>query len=325
MRASEEFDGLDAAALHPQLKHALAPQVEQVQAAHYFQACASLREDVKAGLRKALGLEHELFVLHNTTSGLLSALLALARMGLRMTRRGERRQHYPPYLPLLPEANTDALTEGPRVTFVTHVSPLTGRVETLEKAPGEVLWVDAAQSLGTNLTEEMSRQADLFIAPLHKHVGLAVGAGLVGLRRGIPGEEELRAIFSLAEGGSAHVGLLKALLDALRSAQGLVYNKARLSLDERFQSLCTEARLMPLGSLESGVPFVCLTSSNGQPLEKLVNPKKAHARYFKAENILRLSFCHMARRQDPPVDFSEELVRRMATLVNRNGHGDEQQ
>jgi hypothetical protein len=322
---SEEFDGLDAAALHPRLKHALAPQVEQAQGKHYFHACARLREDVKARLREAFGLEHELFVLHNTTSGLMTVLLALERAGLRMTRRGERWQHYPPYLPLLPEADAASRTEGPRVVFVTHVSPLTGRVDSLEKAPGEVLWVDAAQSFGTQLTEELSRRADLFIAPLHKHVGLAVGAGIVGLRRGIPGEEELRAILSLAEGGSSHVGPLKALLDALQGAQGLVYNKARLSWDDRLQPLCAEAGLMPLGSLDSGVPFVCFTSKKGQPLEGLVDLKKARARYFKAENILRLSFCHMARRQDPPVDFSEELVGKMETLVSRNGNRDEQQ
>jgi hypothetical protein len=312
MDTLEDFDGLDPAALHPRLKKELASSAGQNKGEHYFKSCARLRERAKALLRAAFGIEHELFLLGNTTSALFAALLALERAGAQVVCRGEPWQHYPSYHALFLRPQTPK-ADGARWAFATHVSPLTGRVDALSTATGEHLLVDAAQSFGTNLTAELLLRADIFIAPLHKHVGLAVGQGVLGLRRDVPDHERLRALLLVAESGASHRGLLEQLLSAIEAADGRLYNKACISVDARLQlqALCDGAGLAILGEADSTAPFVCFTAKTGRPLATLLDPRRAHARYFRPENIVRFSFCHMARREEPAIDCSAELFEKL--------------
>jgi hypothetical protein len=306
----EMFDGLDPAAIHPRLNRGFC---DRPGSGHYFRQCRQVREEIKSLIATVFRVPHDLFIVNNSTSGLLAALFALTQVKATVSCREECLQTYPPYRALFAGPCVDTGKAG--AIFVTHVSPLTGRVAALDKGPGQMLVVDGAQSFGTDLTDDLLATADIFVAPFHKHVGLTVGAGLLGLRRDIAGYTMLRTTFEIAEQGAAHLGLLCDLRRAAIAADGRFFNKARVSVTAKVQEVCHGLRLEPVHGRDHAVPFLCLTSVTGEPLDRVVVPAMTRARYFAEENVLRFSFSRMGHRDDPPVDFAETVSRRLIRAI----------
>jgi hypothetical protein len=178
--------------------------------------------------------------------------------------------------------------------------------------------VDAAQSFGMVLTGRLLSKADIFIAPLHKHVGLAVGLALVGVRHGMIGYEVIRAILHVAESGAAPVGPLEQANAALCRSEGRLYNRATIVFDDRLRRRCDELGLVPSGDPGDALPLGCFGTGRGVPLDTTVDPCRASACYFRAENSLRFSYSRMGRLADDPEDYSGALLDAIGVGMQRS-------
>jgi hypothetical protein len=277
---------LDAAALHPDLQPACTTR-------HYFAEAARLRQVLTGGLVRDLHAEaYAPYLLHNTTSALMTVGFAAARAGRSITLAGPAEQHYPAYTELLPAGGPDADWE-----FRTHVSPLTGAVDAL--AGNRMLIVDAAQSVGTLLTSAALRAGDVVIAPMHKHLGLAVGLGLALVRNGRGDLTPVHEVFSVAESGAQSLELLRAAHQSQTQANGRVFNVAEVIADDRLDGWCAQRHLRLLAK-GRGVPFACLTTTDGSPVTERLRP--ASWRHFPARNVARFSFHRRGTANDPAVD-----------------------
>ncbi|KPC66505.1 DUF6024 family protein [Streptomyces chattanoogensis] len=289
---------LDAAALHPGLQP---PGLTR----HYFAEAAALRTSVADRLVHQLGPKagkFTLYLLHNTTSGLLAVLAAASASGHAVRTCGPDHQHYPAYAQILPRGGADAEWE-----LRTHVSPLTGTVDDL--AGSAIRIVDAAQSLGTALTAAALARGDVVLAPLHKHLGLAVGLGLVLVRNDRPELEHLHRVLRVAESGAQSLDLLRTAQRALREAEGRIFNRAVIDPDDRLRTWCAE-RGMRLLNHGHGVPFACVTPVDGTAVtDRLAS---SGWRHFRPRNIARFAFHRPGLVDDPPADhtpmFQEALT-----------------
>jgi hypothetical protein len=292
---------LDAAALHPRLQPAGAGK-------HYFAEAAGLRSDVARRLAGELGADGFVpFLLHNTTSGLLAALFAAARAGRTVHVAAPEDQHYPPYLAVLADAPAPGDWQ-----FRTHVSPVTAAVDPLEG--GQVRIVDAAQSLGTGLTPSLWQRADVVLAPLHKHLGLVVGLGLALVRENRAELDVVRAVLDVAQSGAQSLELLRAARRAVADADGRVFNVANVTADEKLDRWCRD-RGLRLVSRGTGVPFACLTTTDGEPVTARLAP--TCWRHFRSHNIARFSFHRPGSIGEPGIDCTAELRAAIDDAVQR--------
>jgi hypothetical protein len=289
---------LDAAALHPRLQP---PGLTR----HHFAEAAALRARVTDRLRQELHApDFTPYLVHNTTSGLLAVLFAAGALGRTVRTCGPDDQHYPAYAGILPRGG------GPEAEWQlrTHVSPLAGTVDDL--AGDGVLIVDAAQSLGTALTSAALSRGDVVLAPLHKHLGLAVGLGLALVRNGRPELEHVHRVLGVAESGAQSLDLLRTADRALQEAEGRIFNRAVIDVADGLRAWCAQhgMRLLNRGH---GVPFACVTTADGSPVTERLAP--SGWRHFRTENIARFAFHSPGLADDPPADhtasFQDALTR----------------
>lgn len=281
---------LDAAALHPALR-------EKGLGRHYFAESAAVRADLAGELVQHLRAENFVpYLVNNTTSGVLATLLAAAMAGRSVGALGAADQHYPAYADILPHTPT------PDWQFRTHVSPLTGVTDPLDGETVQV--VDAAQSLGTTLTGGLLRAADVAIAPLHKHLGLTTGLGLVLVRRDRDELAQVHATLRVAESGAQSLQLLRTAHASVLARAGRVYNVAEVIADEDLAAWCDDQglRLLARGR---GVPFACLTTNDGTAVTERVSAKDG--RHFRSHNVVRFSFCRDGSASDAPIDCTDEF------------------
>ncbi|MER5931768.1 DUF6024 family protein [Streptomyces sp. NPDC002054] len=295
---------LDAAALHPGLQ-------EPGLARHHFAEAAALRAAVTERLRQELrAADFTPYLVHNTTSSLLAVLFAASASGRTVRTCGPDDRHYPAYAGILPRGGPDAEWE-----LRTHVSPLTGTVDNLaEDGDGEVgagvRIVDAAQSLGTALTSAALSRGDVVLAPLHKHLGLAVGLGLALVRSSRPELEHVHRVLGVAESGAQSLDPLRTAERALCEAEGRIFNRAVIDVDDGLRAWCAQhgMRLLNRGQ---GVPFACVTTADGSAVAERLAP--SGWRHFRTGNTARFAFHSPGFADDPPADhttaFQEALTR----------------
>ena len=297
---------LDVAALHPRL------QLPGSQS-NYFAAAEKLRISASTILIQAFRAEQFTpYLLHNTSSGLVSVLFAAMRAGQPIALHGPQNQHYPPYLPLFTSAPPHA-----NWRMHTHVSPLTGAIDPLADA-GEgsvdgvdglqsvhsVRIVDAAQSFATGLMPALLARADIIIAPLHKHIGLIAGLGMVWVRHGKPGLQAVHEVLRIAESGVQSMHLLTQLNLALAQAGGQLSNRAQIIIDQELCAWCGAHGLLLHGSGQ-GVPFACVTTTDGKPISERLRPGKW--RHLDKANVARFAFYCQGYPDDAPIDCSSQF------------------
>jgi hypothetical protein len=248
----------------------------------------------------------DLYMLPSTSSALATILLAASQAGLECARSGPDRQHYPPFLPFFSDT---AKTGAPTLTFHTHVSPTTGRVD--EIATSEVAIVDGAQSLGTCLTEALLGNAEVALAPLHKHLGLGVGIAIVMVRSASPLADAFGRTLGTVEAGAQSLCVLSDARRRLSESGGAVFNKATIVIDAIVHTACERLGLRVLGS--SGPPFACVTTLDGSDIAQRLRP--GSWRHFKEFNVGRLSFDRRERRETSPADCTEMLIDRLRHLA----------
>ncbi len=146
---------IDASALHPDLGDA------EDGCRHYFRDLDETRVNIKAELAHWLDIEHDLYLLSNTSHGLLAVLAGIHVGGWNLEVAPQ--EHHAAYEKIL--AASKGTGSGQAARFMTHAEPATGRVAALVGMPGSIMVVDGAQSFATNLHRELVRHADVFLRP----------------------------------------------------------------------------------------------------------------------------------------------------------------
>ncbi|WP_104087697.1 DUF6024 family protein [Cryobacterium sp. N19] len=282
---------LDAAALHPDLQVSTGH-------GHYYAQAAELRSTITCALVRDLGAgDFRPYLLHNSTSALMAVLFAATNAGRSINTEGPIEQHYSPYNFLLPRAGPLADWE-----LRTHVSPVTAVVD--ELGGRSIRIVDAAQSLGTVLTPALLTGSDVAIAPLHKHLGLVVGLGLVLVRRDVPDLEPVHRVLRVAESGAQSIELLRRAASAIKNLDGRIANLAQVNVSPELSAWCLDRGLRPLAS-GPGAPYVCLTTTDGIPVADRLAP--TGWRHFREFNTARFSFVRRGRPGEAAVDHVLEF------------------
>jgi len=294
---------LDAAAMHPEIGLRW-----DAPGKAYFKKAAALKERVHAGLLQSFGQRHELFLSGNTSNGLIAVCLAAARAGL--SPPGLINRPYPPYEKLL---GYPGLLEADRPLQVcTHICPLTGEVVDLRAHGDALLIVDAAQSLGTCFQQELVETAPVFVAPLHKHVNLVPGLGVVGVdfdALEIEFGSSLRTVLEVMEHGAVYMGVLEECarrLDERQDAASL--NQVRIQVGERLTSTASQIGLRVLTPTGIQAHIASFTTVNDAPVGDLLDAARIGARIFKQQNIFRISLHSDVHGVRSPEDYESFVV-----------------
>ena len=294
---------LDAAAMHPEIGLRW-----DAPGKAYFKKAAALKERVHAGLLQSFGQRHELFLSSNTSNGLIAVCLAAARAGL--SPPGLVNQPYPPYEKLL---GYPGLLQADRPLQVcTHICPLTGEVFDLRAHSDALLIVDAAQSLGTCFQQELVETAPVFVAPLHKHVNLVPGLGVVGVdfdALEIEFGSSLRTVLEVMEHGAVYMGVLEECarrLDERQDAASL--NQVRIQVGERLTSTASQIGLRVLTPTGIQAHIASFTTVNDAPVGDLLDAARIGARIFKQQNIFRISLHSDVHGVRSPEDYESFVV-----------------
>jgi len=303
MPSSDQHSGqpypLDAAALHPDL-HTRSGE-------HYFRQCAVTRAQLKDLLVKHLAIEHDLFLLANTSHGLVTALAGLVLEAVHLDTSASK---YPPYTAF---ARWSARITTISTPLLTHVDPLSGHIVPIPKEGSTPVVVDAAQSFATIVHHREALLADVFICPLHKHAGIATGLGLLGIKPGLamPG---LRSVASVAESGTACLSLLEAAVGQILAHEGRILNRLTLDLDPGFRNELDAKGITVLTPAGAGLPFICLQGAP-QQLEQNCRRFGFSVRLFRKQNVVRISGAVRGSLDSAPEDRTADLQKALLYLL----------
>ncbi|WP_025901654.1 DUF6024 family protein [Tatumella sp. UCD-D_suzukii] len=226
---------------------------------HYFRALGHCRNEIKKRLRMALSIPHEdIFLLSNSTHCLLTVLHGLSAQSRTLSIEAGC---YHPYR-MLPQPSY-----GQSVPLITHISPDSGNVACIHQ---KAVVVDAAQSIGVVCHHSEAFSADVVFFPLHKHLALLTGVGVLCVRKRYE-YETVRKTAQIAESGTVNNVVLQALLERL-TTKPLLFNIAMFSLTPAQAESLTMLGFEPVTQLYSQTPFLVVKTSSGHLLpEYLVN------------------------------------------------------
>lgn len=275
----------NAAGIHPRL----ADSSEE-----YFGACAFVRREIKTRLRNCLRCSHELILCPNTTTAVIEML------GFVLMQKASKifvhRPFYPKFEPLFTQClHRDFLTEcreTAQVLFVTHVDPITGEIYELPTpAPAQLLLIDAAQSLGSAIQDELNSRSTIFIGPCHKHLGLTPGLGIIGIEWGrvpVQFHEALHHYLALVEHGTMDLVMLRRVHAALQSTTQPRVNQMRLHIGER---LCNAVRQMGAEVITPRGPQLHIFAIRGknESIPNIFDLQTLGGKYFPEYDVLRFS------------------------------------
>ena len=288
------LSSLDAAALHPDLWDKAG--------GHYYQKCAEIRSEIKHLLGQQLAIKHDLYLLSNTTHGLVVAMAGLALEGIFLE---AGMSTYPPYskLPHWPHGNGFQST-----SLLTHVDPITGSVDDISKSRLLPVIVDAAQSFATLRYHSFLNNTDIFLCPLHKHAGVIAGLGLFAINTEFIAPS-LRALVATAEIGTNSLCLLAKARKRITTLDERLFNTLILPMGNNFQERMAKRGIELLTPPDAELPFICLKGANPQKVVQSVRPLGLSVKYFSRYDITRISGSIRGSFSASPVDVSSELER----------------
>jgi len=288
----------DAAAMHPEIGQRWGAPGKV-----YFKKAAALRERIRAELTQIVSGRHELFLSGNTSTGLIAVWLAASRAG--MAPLGLVNRPYPPYEKLL--GYPDLLEADRPARICTHICPLTGEVFDLRACGDRLLIVDAAQSLGTLFQQELIEAAPIFVGPLHKHLNLVPGLGVVGVDFDALNKAfgtSLRTVLEVMEHGAVYLGVLEECVRRLNERQGPVpLNEVRIHVGTRLRTTAANLALRVLTPSGTQAHITSFTTGDGRPVGELLDATRIGARIFKGENVFRISLHSDVHGVRSPEDY----------------------
>ena len=250
----------------------------------------------------------------NTSTALAVVLGGIMAENLRLRGAGPLRRHYSPYQGVV--RSMEEVLNGRWVGFHTHVAPVDVSVDNSFREPGGATAsvVDGAQSLGTSLTEELVSSGTVVIAPLHKHLALAPGLGIVILDA-VTGQQlpSIASFLSLTEGGCPSLDLLEQALDRMR--RGKVWNKAQLLFSQDLVDWAASEGLEIVGG-GGGLPMAAVKMSRGGgDANVMVRELPPSAKYFRRQGIIRYSYSSLGCKDDSWIDATDAFCRDLEGLI----------
>ncbi len=289
----------------------------------YYRHCADLKVLIAGRLQAMWNCEHRLFLTQNTTQGLILVLAWCGGRGLiPLGFSGTPYKYYSRFLQQAGLAVTESL-QNPRALLVTHMSPLSGAITPLpEYSPSLPIIVDAAQTLGTFYQSEVFKHAAIFVGPLHKHIGLASGLGILGVSMRWLGESHGNEVCALAECagcGLTDARLLEEAWQRLRNDDGFEYiNNIRIFVGDRLSKLAERLDCELITPMGLQGHTVSLRSKNKEASLRLLCVAKIIGRWFSRESILRISLHSWATGDLSPSE-AEEFICAQIETINRDG------
>lgn len=291
---------LDAAALHPDLSAGFS--------SGYYRDCLNARTNIKRMLKHHLAIEHDLFLLSNTTHGLVTILAGLGLEGFNLDTKSSR---YKPYSELLQKDKTDLANCVP---LITHVDPITGEIATIDTSLTTPIIVDAAQSFATVHYHHNLKQTDIFICPLHKHCGISTGLGLLGISSKISVPAFLK-LASVAEAGTSYLPLLLAAEKMIFESGGYLFNRLTLEVSAEFRDQMAKQGIIILTPVGTALPFISLKKIRPEIAHLAATPLGLSVKYFDKCNVTRISGAVRGQLGCKPLSRSKELQNELLRLT----------
>lgn len=290
----------DAAALHPDL--------QDRHERGYYRACSALRSELKALVAEHLAIKHDLFLLSNTTHGVMTAMAGLASDGIALRVAADA---YPPYASLPPWPHVADMAEA---SLLTHVDPLSGNISIVSSSDRTPSVLDVAQSFATVGRHRESLQADILVCPLHKHAGVGAGLGVLAIRRdlNVPG---LRMFAEVAEAGASSRTLLRHAVRRIRAVEGHLVNLVSLEVDEEHRAALQAEGAEILTPFGAKLPFVCVRGVDPARAASACTSVGLQAKFFRPHNIVRISGAIRGAIGSAPIDCSRALKRALSIFV----------
>ena len=301
----------DPASINPSLTPFLSH--ERSSESYYGRASRS-RSALADILGRDLGVDPNcIHFVPNTSTALAVVLGGIMAENLRLRGVGPLWRHYGPYQGIV--GSMEEMVNGRWVGFHTHVAPVDASVDNSFREPGGATAsvVDGAQSLGTSLSEELMSSGAVVIAPLHKHLALAPGLGVVILDA-VTGQQlpSIASFLSLTEGGCPSLDLLEHALDRMR--HGKVWNKAQLLFSQDLVDWAAAEGVEIVGG-GGGLPMAAVKISGGGDTNVTVRELPPSAKYFRRQGIIRYSYSTLGCKDDSWADATEAFCRDLEGLI----------
>ncbi|MGG1945538.1 DUF6024 family protein [Trinickia sp. NRRL B-1857] len=290
----------DAAALHPDLQGG--------DQRGYYRACSALRNELKALVAKSLAIEHDLFLLSNTTQGVMTAMAGLASDGIALRIAPNA---YSPYMAL---PSWPCVADMLKTSLLTHVDPLSGRVSAVSSVAAAPSVLDAAQSFATVVHHRAGLHADIVLCSLHKHAGISAGLGLLAIRRDVP-FSGLRTYAEVAEAGACSLSLLEHAIARVQLLDGRLTNLMTLEIDEADRAALKTAEIDVLTPIGARLPFICMRGVDPVRAATACASVGLHVKFFREQNVVRISGAIRGAIDDTPIDCAPVLKRQISILI----------
>lgn len=301
IRPPRALGAIDAAAMHPSLAN---PDSQ------YYRECMVARSELKEILSTELRITHDIYVLANTTHGFVTTALGLMFDGFQLSARPDS---YTPYQCIVPELHSTM--SGEPVRLVTHISPQTGEIYQPVEASGRPTVVDVAQSFATTGFHQHALAADIFICPLHKHIGLARGLGLLAISptAKLP---NMQAVARMAEMGTIDLDVLSLAISRALKFRGRLVNLFCLKLRNYHRDGLERVGIRVVSPLNSPLPFAVLEGIDPSRLSASIVGTRFSFKAINKSGHIRISGAIRGGLGRPNVDHADEL----ANLLERS-HG----
>ncbi|MDR5866189.1 DUF6024 family protein [Halomonas koreensis] len=292
---------MDAGALHPRLRSFVE--------GNYYKECKSVREELKDVMRPHIGDNHTIYIVSNTTHGLLAILSYLA------TSRNliDTSDYLYPGFEFL---QRDTASEG-QWSVKTHICPVTGNALSKNELLGDRVVVDGAQSFFTASHHPALLHAKVFIAPFHKNLGIQVGMGMLAISDDVD-SRQIHDVAKAAESGAGNINLMLTALNNLKAEGGSLYNCTVINNDKEILDFAKRYQIEIVTPPGLYGPFVCLKTDAGSPLPEIFHKFGFETKYFPSHGVLRVSKLSPGPLESK-IDFSKVFFEALQYTVGHNG------
>lgn len=263
---------MDVSALNPRLRNTLRGS--------YYKECQALREEIKKVIRPQVGDRHSIYLLSNTTHGLLTILSYLAS-SKNLIEASERLHPGYGFLQCEPEVHH-------QWAIKTHICPLSGKTLKESELFVDNTVVDGAQSFFTSSYHSSLLRSKVFIAPFHKNLGIQVGMGILAISNDTD-SRHIHEVAKAAESGAYNIDLLEATLINLKKEASKLYNCTVINADEKILKFADRHKVEIVTPPGLQGPFICLKAGAGSAWPERFKDFGFETKFFSSQQILRIS------------------------------------
>jgi hypothetical protein len=226
---------------------------------NYYQLCNKIRIAIKKQLKNKLHIPHKhIFILSNTTHCLLTVMQGLIQDGSGIDIVDGC---YAPY------KNFRVNSDNKSYKLITHITPDNAVVCNISSRSSIV---DAAQSIGTIGYHHEALSADIVFFPLHKHLAIEVGFGILCVNNN-PKYQSVVDIASISESGTQSLYQLNKLAKKIYLGKDFI-NIAIFKIDYYVKKKLASLAINILSPTDHETPFIVVKSNMANLLNMSESP-----------------------------------------------------